>query len=275
MYVLVHSQVAHWTKSCNPGGRGFVAFSVLATSGMMMSCGICCSDSAAEVQIPLVGMSALSPHSSSDDSDATTKASTASDDRFDIFGKVRPARSSKDGKAFVATLAIKEDGVGAVFSDYEGRALRVKYISVGGSVFWHNQKSPESEKILVGSLITDVSGASGSSRALRKALDCSGTVDVSVRQPPTFAVEGLSKGDRPLGLCLTRHSRASVLVVKEVQEGGVVAAWNDELAAMGTDIRCGDQITSVNGTAGNIDAMRQLLSASDVLDLVILRPLPH
>lgn len=238
-----------------------------------MACAaFCCTDSATEIQMPLVG----SLRSSSSNSDYADDSPGTTSDSVEIFGKVRPSVSgTSEGTAFVARLSVKfkEEGVGAVFSDYEGRALRVKDIEVGGPMFWHNQRAPDSEKILVGSVITDVSGTSGSPHALRKALECSGVVDLAVRLPPSFEVQGLSKDGKPLGLCLARHSRAPALVVKGVQEAGVVAEWNSEFAATGADIREGDQIISVNGTAGDVEAMRELLSSSQELDLVIKRPL--
>lgn len=139
-------------------------------------------------------------------------------------------------------------------------------------MFWHNQRAPDGEKILLGSVITDVGGTSGCSSEMRQVFDCVGELEVKVQPMQSLTIQSLSKRGKPLGLCLSRHPCSPVLVIREVQQIGAVAAWNAEFAPAGMDIRQGDHITSVNGIAGNIETMRQLISSCDVLDLAIWRP---
>lgn len=82
--------------------------------------------------MPLVAISALSFLSHARHNDDGAKACEAPDCGIAIFGRLKPSCTNKGGKAFVATLDIKGEGAGAVFSDYEGRGLRVKHIFVGG-----------------------------------------------------------------------------------------------------------------------------------------------
>eukprot|EP00429_Kryptoperidinium_foliaceum_P046388 CAMPEP_0176104142 /NCGR_PEP_ID=MMETSP0120_2-20121206/52254_1 /TAXON_ID=160619 /ORGANISM="Kryptoperidinium foliaceum, Strain CCMP 1326" /LENGTH=220 /DNA_ID=CAMNT_0017438241 /DNA_START=8 /DNA_END=670 /DNA_ORIENTATION=+ len=188
----------------------------------------------------------------------------------DIFGSVSLPSNRGIKNTFQATLNIKLDGPGLMLMEQPGGSLRVRRIHVGGPAFWYNQAAPEDERIMVGDVLTTVDGVSGQPAIMRESLDTTGDVEVTVRRPDTYLVKGLHKGSKILGLCLVRHTRKAALVVKAVQDVGVVASWN-MTAGEDTAIAEGDQIVSVNGIAGDVEAMRRMLMDADILDIELQR----
>jgi len=184
---------------------------------------------------------------------------------------VRPPDAAV-ARSFCANIEFsKTKPFGIALDLCDGAFIRVGRIDKLGPVAEYNESASPREQIGSGDFIMAINAAAGNGKSMIKALQQGGMVNMQVRRPERFTLEGISKGDGAWGLDLTYHSRSSSIVVKQVFRSGAIAAWN-ETAPDEYNVKPGDYILEVNGLAGNPQDLHALIRNSEVVDLVISRP---
>mmetsp|Transcript_130157 Transcript_130157/g.376561 ORF Transcript_130157/g.376561 Transcript_130157/m.376561 type:complete len:244 (-) Transcript_130157:19-750(-) len=181
------------------------------------------------------------------------------------------ARRAKELHGFTAQLQLtKGQGPGAALDITLAQHLRIDRIDPTGAMATYNAGVPEDRRICEGDFVVPATGDSANGRDLFLAMMEGGLVDLEIRRPNVFTVDGIDKSKGLMGLDLCIHPRSSSVFIRHVLRKGLVQDHNTKNPEL--RVLDGDLIIGVNGQRGTSADLAKILGSSERLELTIARP---
>mmetsp|Transcript_91416 Transcript_91416/g.191097 ORF Transcript_91416/g.191097 Transcript_91416/m.191097 type:complete len:259 (+) Transcript_91416:137-913(+) len=203
--------------------------------------------------------------------------------------------ASVEGVISVTIKVPHKAGVGLALDFAEGPHLRICGIVPNGPVAKHNSTAHADLQVHPGDFLVqakrcaDAEGpAASSSTAGTKEpgavgqdsvaagivalVQMGGQLELLIRRPFTYKVQGIARGSKGLGLDLSYHAQGTAVAVLAILDGGAIFDYNKTVGASSPGaVQVGDYILEANGESGRIDPLLQGLGAETV-NLVMARP---
>lgn len=162
--------------------------------------------------------------------------------------------------------------LGALLDILDMKTLRVVELRREGRLRIHNLRAKANKKVKPGYFIVGVNGISGSAQTMVDEMRRSRTWKLQVARNHDFMVTLEKAG--PLRLDLQFEKDSDCIVIRKVGEIGVVKEYNESMSSDAEkQIKPGDRILDVNGTAGPAKVLLETIRNSTELNLKIGRAL--